>query len=211
MKKTFIYSLVLAAFLVGCGDSAKEAASTVTEKAKESTSHAVEATKEAAKSAAAGAVEAVKEGKDMATAAKDAVKETASKAVEATKEAASNAVEATKETASKAVEATKEAASSAVESAKEAGSAAVAAATGGADGAAIYKKCAACHGAKAEKKALGASKVIGGWDAAKVEEALHGYKNGTYGGNMKGVMKGQVASMSDADIKAVSEYISTLK
>ncbi|WP_458699953.1 c-type cytochrome [Sulfurospirillum sp. 1307] len=80
-----------------------------------------------------------------------------------------------------------------------------------ADGAALYKKCAACHGAKAEKKALNKSHVIQGWDAAKIEAALKGYKAGTYGGAMKGLMKGQVASYDDAKIKAVAEYISKLK
>ena len=80
-----------------------------------------------------------------------------------------------------------------------------------ADGAALYKKCAACHGAKAEKKALNKSHIIQGWDAAKIEAALKGYKDGSYGGAMKGLMKGQVASYSDADIKAVSEYIAGLK
>ncbi|HHD83517.1 MAG TPA: c-type cytochrome [Campylobacteraceae bacterium] len=81
-----------------------------------------------------------------------------------------------------------------------------------ADGAALYKKCAGCHGAKAEKKALGKSEVIAGWDAAKIEEALKGYKAGTRNVHgMGGLMKGQVASYSDADIKAVAEYIHGLK
>ncbi len=80
-----------------------------------------------------------------------------------------------------------------------------------ADGAALYKKCAGCHGAKAEKKALNKSQIIQGWDAAKIETALKGYKDGSYGGAMKGLMKGQVASYDDAKIKSVSEYISTLK
>ncbi len=81
-----------------------------------------------------------------------------------------------------------------------------------ADGAALYKKCAGCHGPKGEKKALGKSEVIQGWDAAKVEEALKGYKAGTRNVHgMGGLMKGQVASMSDADIKAVAEYIHGLK
>jgi cytochrome c553 len=80
-----------------------------------------------------------------------------------------------------------------------------------ADGAGLYKKCIACHGAKAEKKALGKSQVIAGWDAAKIADALKGYKAGTYGGAMKGLMKGQVAAYSDADIDAVSAYISGLK
>ena len=79
------------------------------------------------------------------------------------------------------------------------------------DGAALAKKCAGCHGADFSKKALGKSKVVKGWDAAKIEASLKGYKDGTYGGAMKGLMKGQVASYSDEDIKAVSEYIASLK
>lgn len=79
-----------------------------------------------------------------------------------------------------------------------------------ADGAALYKKCISCHGAKAEKKALGKSQVIKGWPAAKSVEAMKGYKAGTYGGAMKALMKGQVASYSDADLEAVSKYIEGL-
>ncbi len=81
-----------------------------------------------------------------------------------------------------------------------------------ADGAALFKKCAGCHGAKGEKKALGKSAVIAGLDAAKIEEDLKGYKAGTLNQHgMGGLMKGQVASYSDADIKAVAEYIHGLK
>ncbi len=81
-----------------------------------------------------------------------------------------------------------------------------------ANGEALYKKCVGCHGAKAENKALGKSDIIAGWDAAKIEEALKGYKAGTRNVHTMGaLMKGQVASYSDADIKAVAEYISKLK
>lgn len=79
------------------------------------------------------------------------------------------------------------------------------------DGAKIYNSCAGCHGANAEKAALGKSAVIKGWDVEKTVAALKGYKDGSYGGPMKGVMKGQVTRLSDADIKAVSEHISSLK
>ncbi len=90
--------------------------------------------------------------------------------------------------------------------------AAAAPAADAAKGEALYKKCVSCHGAKGEKKALGKSDVISGWDAAKTEEALKGYKAGTRNVHtMGGLMKGQVASYSDEDIKAVSAYISTLK
>ena len=90
--------------------------------------------------------------------------------------------------------------------------AAPAAAADAGKGKALFAKCAGCHGQKGEKKALGKSDVIGGWDAAKVEEALKGYKAGTRNVHtMGGLMKGQVAAFSDADIKAVATYISTLK
>lgn len=81
-----------------------------------------------------------------------------------------------------------------------------------ADGGALFQKCAACHGAKGEKAALGKSEVIGGWGSAKTLEALKGYKAGTR--NTKGMgalMKGQTASLSDADMKSLSEYIAGLK
>ena len=81
-----------------------------------------------------------------------------------------------------------------------------------ADGAAAYKKCASCHGAKAEKKALNKSEIIAGWDAAKTEEALNGYKAGTRNiHGMGALMKGQVASYDAATIKAVAAYIAGLK
>ncbi len=80
-----------------------------------------------------------------------------------------------------------------------------------ADGAALYKPCLACHGPKAEKKALNKSQVIQGWESEKIAKALKGYKDGTYGGPMKAIMKGQVAKLSDADMKALGDYIHGLK
>ena len=74
----------------------------------------------------------------------------------------------------------------------------------------LYTSCKGCHGAKGEKSALGKSKIIQAWDATKTANALSGYKDGTYGGAMKGLMKGQVSKLSDADIKILSEYISKL-
>lgn len=70
--------------------------------------------------------------------------------------------------------------------------------------------CATCHGPYGKKHALNKSKVINGWSAAKLEEALYGYKDGTYGGAMKAVMAGQVKSYSKDELKALAEYISKL-
>ncbi len=69
------------------------------------------------------------------------------------------------------------------------------------------KACAACHGAHWEKKAMGKSKVVAEMTHADIAAALKGYKAGTYGGPMKGVMKGQVARYSDADLDAFSQTI----
>lgn len=74
----------------------------------------------------------------------------------------------------------------------------------------IFTACAACHGADASKSALGKSQIIKGWKSEKIEAALNGYKDGSYGGAMKGIMKGQVSALSADDIKAVAEYISKL-
>jgi cytochrome c-type protein NapB len=69
------------------------------------------------------------------------------------------------------------------------------------------KACAACHGADWSKHAMGKSKVVSEMTHADIAAALKGYKNGTYGGPMKGVMKGQVARYSDADLEAFAQTI----
>ncbi|AXX93113.1 cytochrome c [Malaciobacter molluscorum LMG 25693] len=74
----------------------------------------------------------------------------------------------------------------------------------------LFLKCSGCHGINGEKEALGKSHIIKGWDKEKVVEALKGYKNGTYGSAMKGVMKSQVISLSDEEIDQLGEYISSL-
>ena len=86
-----------------------------------------------------------------------------------------------------------------------------AAATAASLSAASLAACAGCHGADFSKAALGKSQVVKGWDAAKIEASLKGYKDGTYGGPMKGVMAGQVKNLSEADIKDLSAQIAAIK
>lgn len=76
-----------------------------------------------------------------------------------------------------------------------------------ADGAALYNKCAACHGANGEKKALNKSMIISSMSVEQLVTSMKGYQDGTYGGAMKALMKGQLAGYSADDIKAVAEYI----
>lgn len=80
-----------------------------------------------------------------------------------------------------------------------------------ADGASLFKTCATCHGAKAEKSALNKSQVIAGWSSDDTIAALSGYKNGTYGGTMKSTMNAQVKNLDEASITALAKYIETLK
>ena len=79
------------------------------------------------------------------------------------------------------------------------------------DGASLYKKCASCHGASGEKHALNKSKIIKDMSKEELVVALKGYKDGTYGGPMKALMKGQVASYDDAMINTVAAFIAAKK
>ena len=79
------------------------------------------------------------------------------------------------------------------------------------DASALFgEKCASCHGAKAEKPALGKSQVIAGWKASQIEEALNGYQSGSYGKEMKALMAGQAKSLNSEQIKSLAKYIEKL-
>jgi len=73
--------------------------------------------------------------------------------------------------------------------------------------AALFQKCAACHGGHAEKSALNQSAVISEWSAERIVSAIVGYQDGTYGGAMKTLMQNQVKDLSRAQIEALADYI----
>jgi len=80
-----------------------------------------------------------------------------------------------------------------------------------ADGASIYAKCKGCHGADGSTPAMHVeTAVLKGKSAADIEKMLKGYAEGTYGGAKKTIMKVQAKKLSEADIKAVADYISKL-
>lgn len=74
---------------------------------------------------------------------------------------------------------------------------------------ASYATCKACHGVKGEINVTTQSKsfVPANQTKAEIVKALNGYKDGSYGGAMKAVMKGQVARLTDADIQALADYM----
>jgi cytochrome c553 len=75
----------------------------------------------------------------------------------------------------------------------------------------LFNSCKGCHGMKGEKVAMGKSKIIAKMSSSEIKKALIGYKDGTYGGSMKAVMKGQVIRLSDEDIRSLASYITSLK
>jgi cytochrome c553 len=79
-----------------------------------------------------------------------------------------------------------------------------------ADGKQLFQKCIACHGVDAQKSALGKSKIIANMSLEENIAALKGYQDGTYGGTMKALMKGQVSKYTDEEIEALAKYITTL-
>ena len=70
-----------------------------------------------------------------------------------------------------------------------------------------YAKCVGCHGANGEKVALGKSKIIKDMTKADFIASMKGYKDGSYGGPMKALMKGQAMPLSDAQIEAIANQI----
>jgi len=70
-----------------------------------------------------------------------------------------------------------------------------------------FTKCTGCHGLNGGKKALGKSLVINTMAKEDIIVALKGYKDGTYGGPMKGLMAGQVKNLTDEQINDLAVII----
>jgi hypothetical protein len=62
--------------------------------------------------------------------------------------------------------------------------------------------CIECHGEYFEKKAMGQSLIVKNMSKEEIYKSLNGYKNKSYGGNMKNIMVNQLKNISDI------EYIS---
>ena len=206
MKKLTVLSLIAASLLLtACGDSSTGAEAKAANEAP-ATHEAPATEKKEAPAMKCGEGKCGGDKKSAATEAKEAATVAVEKATEAVKEKASDAVEAAKKSAESAIDSAKAAVATATTAAKKA----VAAATGS-DGKALFAKCAGCHGADGKTAALGKSAVIAGQSASDLETKIAGYKAGTLNiAGMGALMKGQVASFSDADIKAVASHISGL-
>jgi len=67
--------------------------------------------------------------------------------------------------------------------------------------------CISCHGKHFEKKAFGQSKIVQDMNETAIEKALKGYKEGTYGSTMKGIMENQMRNKTNLHILANEVFI----
>jgi len=67
--------------------------------------------------------------------------------------------------------------------------------------------CKGCHGQKWEKVVMGKSKVVKDMSKREIMTALKGYKKGTYGGALKGLMVEQLKKLSVKDMKSIVKKI----
>lgn len=73
------------------------------------------------------------------------------------------------------------------------------------------KRCSACHGLNFEKQALGVSRIVKNMNREEILKALRGYKDGTYGNSMRGIMKFQLKMYSDKQLVQISKKIKEKK
>ncbi|MCL2830758.1 MAG: cytochrome c [Betaproteobacteria bacterium] len=80
------------------------------------------------------------------------------------------------------------------------------------DGAKLFKEktCIACHGADAKKPLLPIYPRLAGQNAAYVEQQMKDIKSGARANGQSAAMKGVMHLVSDAEIKAIATWISTL-
>ncbi len=67
--------------------------------------------------------------------------------------------------------------------------------------------CAGCHGQNFELAAMGKSKIVKDMSLKDIVVALKGYKDGTYGDSLRGMMVVQVQEVKDADLEAMALLI----
>ena len=67
--------------------------------------------------------------------------------------------------------------------------------------------CISCHGELFEKSAMGYSRIVNQMSKEDIIASMNGYKDGTYGGNMKALMAGQATKLSAQEIEAFAELI----
>lgn len=81
-----------------------------------------------------------------------------------------------------------------------------------ADGAALYKTktCFSCHGKDAKTPIMPAYPKLAGQNAAYAAQQMKDIKNGARSNGMTAAMKGVMHLVSDEEIEAIAQWLSTL-
>ena len=81
------------------------------------------------------------------------------------------------------------------------------------DGAKLYqeKTCWSCHGKDAKKTLTPAYPKLAGQNPAYAEQQMKDIKSGARANGNSAAMKGVMGLVSDEEIKAIAQYLSTLK
>jgi cytochrome c len=82
-----------------------------------------------------------------------------------------------------------------------------------ADGAKLYaeKTCSACHGKDGKKTLMPDYPKIAGQNVKYIEKQMLDIKNGVRTNGNSAAMKGVMVIVTEAEIKAIAEYVSKLK
>lgn len=201
MRKILLSSAVAILLLSGCGEEKKESPKEVEKKVevvKENKTAETKLMDQVKESGSQVASTIVEESKKVAQAVPEAVKSVSDKVVTTTKEVTQEVEKTAAETKEKIEESINEIVATKKEEVTE----------NEVNAKGLYLKCAGCHGQEGQTSALGKSKIIKDLSKDEIITALKGYKDGSYGGVMKGVMKSQVANLSNEEIEALGEYIS---
>ena len=67
--------------------------------------------------------------------------------------------------------------------------------------------CISCHGEYFEKSAMGYSRIVNEMSKEDIKASMNGYKNGTYGREMKALMSAQALQFSEEEIEALAKMI----
>ncbi len=210
----YIISLAAALLLIGCSSEQKGSGETT------EASPATSIVETIQTKTAEAAQEVSKQVEETAQAAKEKTQELVDQAAQGAKEAKENATEVSQHIAKEIKETSQNIQNDVADSTEKISdelkrttqeiqdAVATQSTDSSSDGETLFKrKCASCHGASGEKAALGKSQIIKGWEAGKVITALQGYKEGNYGGAMKGLMASQVASLTQDDMEALAAFI----
>lgn len=200
-EKRWLFLAVAVLFLAGCGEETQKQAAEATAKSKE-------VLKEASESVKKSTEEVKKKSQKLIEKGHKEIEESSKNLTEVTKEKAIALAKVAKKEAAIAAEAlTKQAA----ETTKIVQSLADEAFANKKNGEVLYAKCTACHGKDGKTKALGKSAVIAGQNVTELKLKLKAYKKGERDVSGQGtLMKQQVFTLTDEQLKDLAAYISTM-